>query len=190
MQNNRGYQRRYLRAPFKYEILFVAENFVFKGKAINISEGGMLLDEVGFFPESNEVQFMTKLPQFPLFKNFDTEKLSQYRTELLESKTIRFKAKMVRKIEIRSKVDELFHSQIGLKIEDISKFDQAKVANYVDVFSSNLIYLLVLLDNVDSDRNNLQKLRDLALLLGYDANQKLSMLRLQVEHDYKSLQWL
>ncbi len=190
MQERTGYQRRYLRAPFTQDILFVEQNFVFKGKAINISEGGMLLGEVGFFPESDSVHFMIRLPQFPLFKNFSSEKVSQYRSELLEAKTVRFKAKMVRKVEIRSKVDELFHSQIGLSILEIKPFDQAKIASYVDVFSSNLIYLLVLLDNINEDRNNLQKIRSLSRLLGYNPFEKISVLRTLIERDYKSLQWL
>ena len=70
----RGYQRRYLRAPYKHDILYVDQDFIHKGQALNISEGGMLLDRVGHFPETNEVLFMVKLPQFPLFKNCEVKK--------------------------------------------------------------------------------------------------------------------
>lgn len=190
MQKNSGYQRRYLRAPYKLDVLFLDQDFVFKGRALNISEGGLLLEEVGHFPERDEIDFLIKLPQFPLFKNFDYEKLKQYNSETLEAKSVRFKAKMVRKVKIRSTVDELFSSQIGIQIQDISNFNQAKVAAYVDTFSSNLIYLLVLLDTLNSDKNNLEKVRIISTFLGYEPREKLSILRLQVEHDYKSLQWL
>jgi hypothetical protein len=190
MQDSSGYQRRYLRAPYKLDVLFVDQNFVFKGKALNISEGGLLLEEVGHFPEVDNIDFLIKLPQFPLFKNFDFDKIASYNSEVLDARVVRFKAKLVRKIKIQSKVNELFSSQIGLQIQDINSFDKAKVASYVDVFSSNLIYLLVLLDTLNSDKNNLQKVRIISESLGYSPSEKISLLRIQVEHDYKSLQWL
>jgi hypothetical protein len=190
MQGNSGYQRRYLRAPYKLDVLFVDQDFVFKGKALNISEGGLLLEEVGHFPEVDHIDFLIKLPQHPLFKNFDFDKVNNYNPELLEARVVRFKAKMVRKVKIKSALTDLFSSQIGLQIQEINGFDQAKVAAYVDTFSSNLIYLLVLLDTLNSDKNNFKKVRIISEVLGYDVNEKLSVLRVQVEHDYKSLQWL
>ena len=187
----KGYQRKYLRAPYKKEILFQDEDFIFKGSALNISEGGMLLKSLGHFPEHNQpIDFMICIPQFPFFKNFDLESLYRYNFEVLESRVIRFSAKIVRKIDIQNKVDDLFSSQIGLMIEDISPFDQAKISNYVDTFSSNLIYLQVLIDTINDNKKNISKIRLLSGYLGLDPHEKIAMLRKTVEHDYKSLQWL
>lgn len=188
--NSRTYQRKYLRAPFKFQVLYIDDEFVFKADSINISEGGMLLDRVGHFPDNKILDFMANLPQYPLFKNYNTDRLQAYSLETVHHKTIRFKAKLVRKIGIDTKVDGVFTSRIGLQIEDISPFDQAKISNYVDNFSSNLIYLQVLIDSINADKNNIAKIRSLSKVLGYASDLKVSYLRKLVEHDYKSLQWL
>lgn len=188
--NSRTYQRKYLRAPYKTEVLYIDDEFVFKAHSLNISEGGLLLDKVGHFPDNKVLEFMANLPQFPLFKNYSTDRLQAYSLESIQHKTIRFKAKLVRKIGIDTKVDGVFTSRIGLQLEEISPFDQAKISNYVDNFSSNLIYLQVLIDAINADKNNIVKIRSLSKILGYAGDLKISYLRKLVEHDYKSLQWL
>lgn len=189
-EQSRTYQRKYLRAPYRGDVLFVDNDFVFKAKSLNISEGGLLLDNVGHFPDASELPFLVSLPLYPLFKNYTLDKIQSYSRELLEHSTIRFQAKMARKIGIDTKVDGMFTSRIGLEIQEITDFDQAKISEYVDVFSSNLIYLQVLIDSINSDKNNLMKIRRLSSILGYAGNLKISYLRKIVEHDYKSLQWL
>ena len=188
--NSRTYQRKYLRAPFKDSVLYVSDNFVFKANALNVSEGGMLLDQVGHFPENSVMPFMVNLAQLPLFKNYNLDRMQTYSLDNLTYKTIRFQAKLVRKIGVDTKVDGLFTSRIGLQIEEITPFDKAKISNYVDNFSSNLIYLQVLIDSINSDKNNVAKIRTLSKILGYANDLKISYLRKIVEHDYKSLQWL
>lgn len=190
MDSSRAYQRRHLRAPFKQEIMFVDDKFVFKANTLNISEGGLLLDNIGHFPEKEDVPFLVMLPQLPYLKNYSYEKLKNFNQENFAAKSIRFKAKLVRKIGIGSKVDAFFSTKIGLMITDISEFDRHKIKHYVDTFSSNLIFLQVLIDNISSDKINLEKVRRVSRLLGYSEREKISMLRKQVEIDYKSLQWL
>lgn len=190
MYESKGYQRRYLRAPYREEILFAAENFIFKAKALNISEGGMLLDKIGHFPEDEVVPFMVRLHQYPFFKNYTLQQLASHDPDYAADKIVRFKAKMVRKIGLKSKVDGVLASQIGLQIVEISNFEQAKVSSYVDVYASNLIYLQVLLDTIHADKHNLSRIRMLAGFLGYDRDLKISLLRKIVQEDYRSLQWL
>ncbi len=185
-----GYQRRYLRAPFKHDILYVDQDFSFKGSALNISEGGLLLNSVGHFPDGDRVQFMLCLPQYPLFKNFSLERLSNYTPSTLESRTIRFKAKMVRKLSSNSKAEGVLLHKMGLMIQEIDPVSQAKIAQYVEDFSSNLIYLQVLIDSINDDKKNLPKIRLVSRFLGYETDIKVALLRTFVEHDYKSLQWL
>ena len=190
MFETRGYQRRYLRAPYKQEILFSSEDFIFKANTINISEGGILLDSIGHFPEDDTIPFMVMLPQYPLFKDFTLAKLMAHDPTNQEPKIVRFKAKMARKIGLKTKVDGVFASQIGLQIKDVSSFDQAKISSYVDVFASNLIYLQVLLDSLHADKNNLARVRKVSEYLGYQKDMKLALLRKIVQEDYRSLQWL
>ena len=87
MQEERSYQRTHLRAPFKEAVLYVDDNFVFKAHTINISEGGMLLDQIPHFPEDGkEVSLLISLPQFPYFKNYSLEKLNSYTNDLFPKK--------------------------------------------------------------------------------------------------------
>lgn len=190
MKNERGYQRIHLRAPYKESVLFVHENFVFKAHTLNISEGGMLLDQIPQFPQGEDVSLMISLPQFPYFKNFTLEKLKNFTNDLFPKKVVRLKCEVVRKIGIKSQVDEVFTSRIGVKFTEIDSMTQKKIAEYVNVFASNLIYLQVLIDSINADEQNLEKIRLLSTLLGYEKEIKVAQLRKDVMHDYQSLQWL
>lgn len=190
MNTERGYQRAYLRAPLKDEILFSEDNYVFKALSLNISEGGMLLESIGYYPKSKVIPFMVRLKQFPYFKNYSLQKLQSYDHDSESASVVRFSASIMRRIEITSQVEGTLKSRIAIKIIDISPFNKARISNYVDTISSNLIYLQVLIDSVNSDKNNILKIKIIAQALGYTENIKISLLRKLVEDDYKSLQWL
>ena len=183
------YQRRYLRAPYRKDVLFLEKDFVFKAIPLNISEGGMLLDSVGHFPQADKIQFMAHLPQFPYFKNYPLDKVLGFTRDHLEGRVVRFTGSLARKESSPGPVEGVLAHKIGIEFVDIKPFDQKKISQYVEVFSSNLIHLLVLFDTVNDQDDNLHRLRKLASVLGYDGEKKLAQLRIEVEHDYKSLQW-
>ena len=187
----RDYQRTFLRAPYTEKVLYVDDGFVFKASTLNISEGGMLLDQVPHFPGENEnVPLMISLRQFPYFKNFTLDRLEGYSEDMFPKNVIRIRSQMVRKIGIESKTDEVFTSRIGLKFTEVDHDAAVAIKEYVTVFSSNLIYLQVLIDSLNTDQSNLRKVRILSGILGYDDDMKISLLHKKVQHDYKSLQWL
>lgn len=187
----RSYRRKHLRAPYPFEVLFADDNFVHKARAINISEGGLLLDRVPHFTEGESISFMMALPQFPYLKNFSIEKLKNYTNDLLPVKVIRLRARMVRKIAEQSDIDAVFSGmKIGLQFTQVDQYSQRDIAEYVNVFASNLIYLQVLIDSLHADKKNLEKIRTLARILGYDPQMKLALLRKKLNEDYLSLQWL
>lgn len=187
----RDYKRNHLRAPYRENILYVDDDFVFKAHTLNISEGGMLLDLIPHFPDENtEVPLMIALPQFPYFKNFTIQKLRAFSADMFATKIIRLKCKMVRKIGVKSKVDHAFTSRVGVKFTEINPMEKKLIADYVNVFSSNLIYLQVLIDSMYADKSNLEKIRLLSKILNYEDDLKISQLRKDVQHDYISLQWL
>ena len=187
----KDYQRTFLRAPYKEPILYVDDNFVFKASTLNLSEGGLLLDQVPHFPEESEdVPIIISLPQFPYLKNYTLDKLQSFSEDIFPKKVIRLKCKMVRKVGIKSKVDEVFTSQIGLEFTDVDPLGQKVIQEYVNVFASNIIYLQVLIDSLHADKKNLEKIRLLSNILNYDSNMKIAKLHKKVQHDYKSLQWL
>lgn len=190
MKAQRGYQRIHLRAPYKESALFVCDDYVFRAHTLNISEGGMLLDQIPKFPEGEYVPLMLALPQFPYFKNFSLAKLENFVGDLFPKKVVRLKCQVVRRVGVKSEVDQVFTSRIGVKFTQMDPLIQKTIADYVSVFASNLIYLQVLIDSLHADEQNLLKIRALSVILGYSKNEKIAQLRKDVMHDYQSLQWL
>ncbi len=185
------YQRKHLRAPFREESLYVSDGFAHKALAINVSEGGMLLEHVPYFPEKGQTSTMLiSFPQFPLFKNFSLEKLQSYSGELLPRKCARVICEVVRKEGATSEAELVMSQKVGCQFLEIAERDRRVIKEYVETFAGNLIFLQVLLDNAQADEEQLLKARSLAGLLNYDPEMKLSMLRKEVTKDYISLQWL
>jgi hypothetical protein len=184
------YQRKHLRAPYFETVLFEDDDFVFKATTLNISEGGMLLDMLPHFPSKEDVSMLVPLTPFPYLKNFSLERLKEFSREVFPPKIVRIKVKMVRREGVTTDVADVFKSRIGVQFTELDRDCSQLIQSYVDVFSSNLIYLQVLIDSVHGDQTNLEKIRLIADILGYTSSEKLSLLRSKVSHDYKSLQWL
>lgn len=186
----KSYQRRHLRAPFKETILYADGDYVFKASTVNISEGGILVDELPSFPEKDEVPLMISVPQLPSLKNFSLLKMQTFSPEIFSRHVVRVKAKMVRREQLSQNLDNLFRARFGLEFIRISPQDQKHVEEYVTTFSSNLIYLQTLIDSFNTDEDTKVRVRTLAKILGYQDTERIAHLRSLVTHDYKSLQWL
>ncbi len=187
---SKNYQRKHLRAPFKESVLYADGDYVLKASALNISEGGLLLDQLPSFPETDEVPIMISLPQLPSLKNFSLLKMQTFARELFQHKVIRVKAKMVRREQLSQNLDNIFRSRIGLQFIRIDEIDQKHIEEYVTTFASNLIYLQTLIDSFNTDEETKVRARTLAQVLGYQDVERIAHLRALVTHDYKSLQWL
>lgn len=186
----KNYQRRFLRAPFKEPVLYADGEYVHKASCLNISEGGLLIDELPSFPESDDVPLILSIPQLPALKNFSLLKMQTFSTELFGRNVIRVKARMARREQLSQNLDNLFRSRFGLEFIRITPHDQKIIEEFVTTFSSNIIYLQTLIDAFNTDDETKQRVRTLAKILGYDQTEKIAQLRAQVTHDYKSLQWL
>jgi hypothetical protein len=187
---SKNYQRKHLRAPFKETVLYADGDYVLKARALNISEGGLLIDEMPSFPETDDVAIMISLPQLPSLKNFSILKMQTFSKELFQHKVIRVKAKMVRREQLSQNLDNIFRSRFGLQFIRITDQDQKHIEDYVLTFASNLIFLQTLIDSYNSDEETKIKARVLAGVLGYKDVERIAHLRAAVTHDYKSLQWL
>ncbi len=86
---SKNYQRKHLRAPYKGPVLYADESHVFKAEALNISEEGMLLNQLPSFPSRDEVFLITSVPQTPYFKNFSLLKMQTFSKELFPCHVIR-----------------------------------------------------------------------------------------------------
>lgn len=186
----KSYQRRHLRAPFKESVLYADGSYVLKARALNISEGGILLDELPSFPDHDDVPLLISIPQLPSLKNFSLIKMQTFSKEIFNSHVIRAKAKLVRREQLSKDLDNLFKARFGLEFLRISDTDQKIIEEFVTTFSSNLIYLQTLIDSFNTDDETKVRVRTLAKLLGYTNTERIAQLRAEVSHDYKSLQWL
>ncbi len=187
---SKNYQRKHLRAPFKESVLYADGDFVLKAHALNISEGGLLLDELPSFPEANEVSLLFCLPLLPSLKNFSVFKMQTFNKEIFGKKVIRARAKMVRREQLTQNLDNIFRSKFGLQFTQISEADQKYIDEYVLNFAANLVFLQTLIDSFNSDEETKIKARMLAGILGYKEVDRIAHLRSVVSLDYKSLQWL
>jgi hypothetical protein len=185
-----NYQRRYLRAPFKETVLYVDSSNVLKGRSLNLSEMGVLLDEIPSLPQEEVLQLMISVPSFPLLKNFSLAKLRAFDPAQLERKVIKIEARLARREELVKDLDNLFRSRFGLEFVRIQTSDQEHIKAYVDAFAANLIHLQTLIDSYNSDEDTRLRTRVLSQALGYPAVEKIAQLRTQVSHDYGSLTWL
>ncbi len=182
------FKRRHLRAPVYRWALYQDDEHVLKGRALNISEGGILLGELGHIPEINSLPMIIELPIFPEFNkmnflNFDFAPI------VLESQIIRVRGKIVRSFQGRTEVDMLFQN-IGCEFVRLSEQGREAIDQYVKRYTRNLIYILGLFETMGKSRNNPRIIRYLAALLGYNADVKLPVLRMKMMHDYQSLESL
>ncbi|MBL7666096.1 MAG: PilZ domain-containing protein [Bacteriovoracaceae bacterium] len=181
--------RKHLRAPLYDNILFEDDNYVFKARTLNISEGGILLDALPHFPAKESVGILVPVPQFPQFKNFSLERLKDYSQELFPKKILPMKVTMVRRETETTSVDDVFRSRIGAAFVSADHQTKKIISDYVDVFVSNIVYLQAILDQVNVDKTSLEKVKVLSHILGYRNLNKIALLRKLVTHDYQNLQW-
>lgn len=184
-----GYQRRFLRAPLKEPMLFADGPYVLKARTLNISEDGLLIDELPSFPQENEVPLMISLPLIPHLKDVPTADLLSFSQERFERKIFRAKARIVRKVELSQNLENIFKSKFGLQFVRLQDGDRKVIESYVSNFSSNLVHLQTLIDSFNADESSRVRSRTMAEILGYE-EEKISQLRSVVAQDYQSLQWL
>lgn len=186
----KSYQRKHLRAPFREAILYTDGPYVFKASTLNISEGGLLLDEIPNFPDRDEVSIMMSLPQLPSLKNFSLLKMQTFSKELFARHVVRVQAKLARREQLSQDLDNIFRSRFGLEFLKVMPHEQKLIEDYVTTFASNLIYLQTLIDSFNTDEETKVRVRTLAKILGYEGTERIAQLRSEVTHDYKSLQWM
>jgi len=184
------FKRTSLRSPLKTFVLYENEGYAFKARTLNISEGGVLLCDLPIVPEINAIPLMFALPRFPEFSSLSQEAIKQFNADELNKDIFRTKARMVRTFEGQSAVDKIFVTHIGCEFVKPTEENKALIANYVSTFAKNTIYLLNLFESMGKNPKNIELIRFVSELLGYDPNEKIAMLRLKVLHDYQSLESL
>lgn len=185
----RTYQRRYLRAPARERMLFADGPHVLLARTLNISEDGLLVDELPGFPEADDVPVMLALPLYPYLKNISSSRLHVIKPDLIQKRIIRARAQIVRKDELSINLDNIFKAKFGLQFVRLLDADREIISHYVKTFSSNLIHLQTLIDSFNADDEAKIRARAISTILGYQET-KIAQLRMDVSRDYQGLQWL
>jgi uncharacterized protein Veg len=184
------YHRRHLRAPFFETVFFSDEDFVFKARSLNISEGGLLLNELPYFPTESQVPLLIFVPEIRLWEKAKIKQMQEGLNQKVTGKFLRVKAEFARKIEKSSLAEAVFETQIAVKFADISEEDQGHIQKYVDVFTENLKHLILWHDMSTTDAPAFKhKAYLLRRLLGYDEQKKNNEFEFEIKRDYQSLQW-
>lgn len=185
-----AYQRRFLRAPLKEKLLYADGSYVLKAMTLNISEDGLLIDELPAFPVSEDVALMISLPIYPQLKNLSNQQLDMISFEEIPRKIIRAKARMVRKGELSQDIDNIFKQKFGLQFVHLTDDDKKVIQHYVSTFVANTIHLQTQIDSFNFEDEAKKRTRSLSRVLGYERNLKIAELRVEVSRDYQSMQWL
>lgn len=181
------FQREHLRAPLKVDALYLIDDFALKAYILNISEGGLLVDNLPSVPQINSMPLMFPLIDFPEFSQLSTEVLLSLEVKQLEKKIIRMKSRIVRSFEGVSEVDKVFVTKIGCQFVAPGVEEQKLIGNYVARYAKNLIFYLGLFEGKGQKRERNVLIRKTAHLLGYDSDLSMARLRLKALHDYQSL---
>lgn len=190
MQQNAKFQRKHLRAPLKSEALYIDDDHVFKARTLNISEGGILLCELPHVPDINAIPMMVALIHYPKLGTLSPEKIKSLNPAEFPRSVIKLKARMVRTFEGKSTVEKLFLTHIGCELYPPPEEVKKEIIEYVNTFAKNTVYLLSLFESNHHKKEQVELVRKVAELLGYDATMAMPLLRQKVLHDYQSLESL
>ena len=184
-------QRKFLRAPLKSTVLYVDDGeHVFKARILNISEGGVLLSELPYVPEINSLPLAINVIEYPRFQGMTLEEIKQLSVDDFSRKILKTKVRLVRTFGNQSNVDRVFINFIGCEFYNPDPEFKAAIFRYVETFAKNTVYLLSLFESLGNRVEQLEMLRSVAHLLGYDRRMKVPLLRAKVLHDYQSLESL
>lgn len=184
-------KRLHLRAPLLSPVLYEDGDYAFKAQTLNISEGGVLLTKLPHVPEINAIPLMLGLPMFPVFSTLPVQKVLELDFEKLPREMVRLRARMVRQMENMTAVEKIFVTLIGCEFVGNSEETINVIRRYVECFAKNTIYLLTLFESrAGRGGDQLQLLRHVSGLMGYDPNLKIALLRQKILHDYQSLESL
>lgn len=187
---SKSFRRAHLRAPLMTSVLYVDDDYVHRCRSLNISKGGILLGELPHIPEINALPIMFALPEIPLFSKLLHHEILALNEDQFHVDIVRVKARMVRQFDKKQRLDAIFTKNIGCEFVKASEQTKDKIELYVQKMAKNTVFLLSLFENKAKTETNLKVIRRVSRLLGYNEEEKLSLLRLKVLHDYQSLESL
>lgn len=182
------YQRTALRSPMKSGLLFCKGGSVGKSKTLNISQGGLLMEEIQGTKIGDIFPIMVELPKIPILPLIGEKKIYQLDSLKFEREIIRTKIEVVRVFKGQTSFKEGNVGQMGAKFFQMSQAFEKEINDYVTSFKKNVVYILNIIADLGQGKRQMPLLKHVSLLLGYEVQDNISLLRQKVLHDYQSLE--
>jgi|GEM_PF-6780392 len=183
----KNYQRKYLRAPLSGGVLFSIDEHLHQALAVNISEGGILLDGLPFDPGSATLFGLICLPDFPEFKNLNKRQIHQFNPAMIHHRVIKFQAQVVR--TAKTSVNSLHRHQTAVEFLMIDERKRLTISEYVEKTQSNLILLLSLFEKLKTQDEQMSQLWPILQHLGYPTFLAADVLEERIKKEYQNLVW-
>lgn len=182
--NNRAHPR----APLEGDIIGSYDDKLFQSKTLNVSEAGILFEEIPQLELGAEVYVLFDLPVIKDFSKLRPEKLMSLHRDDFQRSVIRLKAKVTRHFKGKNPIGEGDVQQTAIEFIDIAPEIQEHIRKYVNRFKVNLEILLNDIEEMGKSNTDSSRLKKISYLLGYGEVHKLAILRQRVSHHYQGLQ--
>lgn len=180
--------RQYLRAPVHRWALYSEEDYLLRGKVMDISHGGLLLGELSLLPKDRELEILFELPHYEDFSktNWQHPQLGSYH---VQTTIFRQRIQIVRHYQRGDALTAIFEN-IGAVWTSADASFLEEVDRYVGLYRKNLRYILSLFETSGKNKANDQLILFLSSLLGIKVEGSLAHLRTRLMHLYQSVSQL
>ncbi|MBT5094967.1 MAG: PilZ domain-containing protein [Halobacteriovoraceae bacterium] len=179
-----------MRSPLKTQVLYLDDGYVLKADTLNVSEGGVLIENLPHVPDNPDVDLLISIPIYPEFSKLDTKQMMAIDPGHFDQHVLRMEGKIVRSFEGNSDVDKVFISHIGCAFVNPKPVLILSIQNYVMLFARNVKHLLGCFESSKNKDDEVEAIKNMAFCMGYDREQEYNQLRQKVLHDYQSLESL
>ncbi|MBT3981373.1 MAG: PilZ domain-containing protein [Bacteriovoracaceae bacterium] len=180
-------RRQFIRVPIKSRILYADEGHVFKSSLLNISIGGVFIENLPHIPSVGIVPILFELPQIPDFQTLSEKELKRFDRESIENSVLRMRVKTIRKEDVESTIDAVFDYGIGAEFIGDCLKQKDLINSYVETMVGNIGFLIRLFqERKKSDHEIVLKICE---SMGYSIDLKYSQLHQKVLKDYQGMNW-
>lgn len=181
--------RLHKRAPYLSEVIVCDGRECFHCQGVNISEGGMLVEDIPSLDENGDLRIIFSVEELPDFSILLDETTGLISPTAVKRKKIYFRAqgRFARISEERSSLDLLFKTFVGIQYTVIDKNAPELILKYVEMMENNILYLITLIQKRDLDVKILPKIKQGLMHLKMDPHQNLELAHKKLIRDYQGL---
>jgi hypothetical protein len=192
MNSSGSLRRAFLRAPLRGAVIFVDQGTVLNADILNISVGGLLINNLSRYPMDLEISFMIAVPRIIEFSTLSEKEIYILDPSSFKIDIIRATGMMVRGEDGVDDLDMVFRCA-GVEMINLAEESKQIIERYIQTSVRNFSYLLRIFNQEighRNDENSINLARKISGHLGYNPHQKIALLRKEVAKDYLGLESL